>query len=154
MRSGRPLSREYQPTTGGDRVPFSRAGRPRLRGDDALVRHIVDGDNRGGGHRSGAGRWGKTEFPPGWDAAAIVAAIEQVLIEPRHIVSSLATGDDYLRFVGTVNEVRILVRIRADDHAIDTAYPLDGFGVVQHTRRGRVARPLGTVRPGGIELKP
>lgn len=154
MTSGPPGHGEYRQTTSGDRVPFGRANRPVLRGNDNLVTHIVEGDDRGGGHRHGSGRLGKTEFPPGWDEARIVDAIEQVLVDPRHIVSDLADGDDYIRFIGMVDEVRILVRIRADRHTIDTAYPLDGTGVTQRTRRGRVARALGTVRPGGLELEP
>ena len=31
------------------------------------VRHILDGDRWGGGHRHGTGRPGKAEFPASWD---------------------------------------------------------------------------------------
>lgn len=51
--------------------------------------HILDGDGPGtpgGGHRYGAGRPGKTEFPAGWDDAKIVSVVEDVARTPDTVI--------------------------------------------------------------------
>lgn len=40
--------------------------------------HILDGDATGGGHRHGAGKPGKTEFPAGWDGRKVINTVLDV----------------------------------------------------------------------------
>ena len=44
--------------------------------------HILDGDATGGGHRHGAGKPGKTEFPAGWDDRKIIDTVLDVARGP------------------------------------------------------------------------
>jgi hypothetical protein len=47
------------------------------------VEHILDGDKWGGGHRSGVGRPGKTEFPADWNDERINGHIMDVARSPE-----------------------------------------------------------------------
>jgi RHS repeat-associated protein len=46
-------------------------------------RHILDGDATGGGHRPGAGKPGKSEFPNGWSDDKIMHEISDVATDPK-----------------------------------------------------------------------
>jgi hypothetical protein len=46
------------------------------------VRHILDGDRWGGGHRHGTGRPGKAEFPASWDDEQTIGHIMDVARHP------------------------------------------------------------------------
>ena len=46
-------------------------------------RHILDGDSKGGGHRHGTGKSGKTEFPANWDDGKILHEISDVATDPK-----------------------------------------------------------------------
>ena len=108
------------------------------------VRHILDGD-RGGGHRSGTGRPGKTEFPERWkdDDARTEAIIRQTAENPTRVVwnhehnSWLATREHD----GVVVAVAVL-----EDGWVATAYPLEGG-------RGVVVNPV-PAPPGRHEVTP
>ena len=98
------------------------------------ARHILDGDRSGGGHRSGTGKPGKTEFPPGWSDAAIVAAIETVagtgtVKEPAHRRGELVIS-------GVVDGVTLEAVVK-ENGEIRTAYPVSGPGVVRNPRPTR-----------------
>ncbi len=63
----------------------SNADRPMpdtIRLTEDRIRHILDGDQFGGGHRHGAGHPGKTEFPARWSDAACQAYIADVARAP------------------------------------------------------------------------
>lgn len=96
---------------------------------DDIWRHIIYGDNRGGGHKYGilprpAER--KTWFPVHWGSSIIQEAVMAILAEPT-VVRQTATGFSYF---GEYKGVRIkaLVDIRM---RLVTAHPLDGAGVIQ-----------------------
>jgi hypothetical protein len=94
--------------------------------------HILTGDAEGGGHLSGRGAPGKSEFPPSWDGDRIVAT-----------ALALARAPDVPPASGRKNRwvvegVRDGVRMRVvtePDGRIMTAVPLSGPGVIQNPRR-------------------
>lgn len=117
--------RRYPPVGGaGGGMPFTPDNPPPV--TDEVLDHIIVGKPRkggwDGGHGHGAGH-GKSEYPKGWDAAKIRAAIEQVLAEPDTITRSGST----LYFRGTYDGVRIEARARgrAGKPKLWTAYPLE-----------------------------
>ena len=50
--------------------------------DPKARRHILDGDETGGGHRPGTGKPGKSEFPEGWTDEQILHNISDVATDP------------------------------------------------------------------------
>ena len=51
--------------------------------DDKGRKHILDGDETGGGHRAGTGKSGKSEFPADWSDEKILGEISDVATDPR-----------------------------------------------------------------------
>lgn len=101
------------------------------------ARHILGGDRSGGGHRAGTGKPGKTEFPPGWDDAKIIAAIKAVagtgeVKEPAHRRGELVIS-------GVVDGVTIEAVVKQNGD-VRTAYPVSGPGVVRNPRPTRRRR--------------
>jgi hypothetical protein len=91
--------------------------------------HILHGDRTGGGHLSGTGQPGKTEFPASWDSAAIVDAVKAVASSPGTVRKQ---WNDRWKARGTCNEVPVTVIIDPDA-AIRTAWPDEGSpGVVRN----------------------
>ncbi|QBI97695.1 MuF-like minor capsid protein [Gordonia phage Dogfish] len=89
-------------------------------------RHILDGDDTGGGHRAGLGRPGKTEFPPTWTDEKVMDAVAQTVLDP---------GLD-TTFNGRRSRIRIV-----DDVLIETTAFVDADGAERfskaHPTRGR-----------------
>jgi hypothetical protein len=109
-----------------DRPPLDKATIPPER---AL--HILDGDPTGGGHRSGTGRRGKTEFPADWDDAKILDAIQDVARAPDRPPTYQSWNGRWLTR-GTRYEVEI-VAIMAHDGRIWSGWPRPGGpGVVKN----------------------
>lgn len=104
------------------------------------ITHIVDGDRHGGGHISGTGTLGKTEFPPSWDADKILDAITRVLESPS---KSIDRSSPQVR-IGIVDGVVVAVKVTtsASGVRVTTAFPMSGAGVVRNTKNGPVAVPL------------
>jgi hypothetical protein len=50
--------------------------------DDQAKRHILEGDETGGGHRYGIGKPGKSEFPASWSDEKILGEISDVATDP------------------------------------------------------------------------
>ncbi|WP_158887740.1 WXG100 family type VII secretion target [Amycolatopsis anabasis] len=96
--------------------------------------HILDGDQTGGGHRSGTGKPKKTEFPPDWNDAKVIAEIESVARNPDKI----EPGRRPDRWETTARRDGVLIRVvvHNDGHVI-TAYPESGPGVVRNPPAGR-----------------
>lgn len=90
------------------------------------ARHILDGEGRSGGHRSGTGIPGKTEFPATWSDEDILEAIRQVA--GAGIVDRPAHRDGDLVIIGEVNGVTIEVVVQPNGE-VRTGYPLSGPGV-------------------------
>jgi SPP1 gp7 family putative phage head morphogenesis protein len=95
------------------------------------ARHILDGDDGGGGHRSGTGRPGKTEFPATWSDDRILDAVREVA--GTGIADRPARRPGELVIVGEVEGVTIEVVVRPTGE-VRTAYPVRGTGVVRNPR--------------------
>jgi hypothetical protein len=66
----------------GVSVNADRPAPETIRLTEDRMRHILDGDQWGGGHRHGAGHSGKTEFPSRWSDMACLTYIADVAREP------------------------------------------------------------------------
>jgi hypothetical protein len=112
--------------------------RPRpdtIRLTDDRERHILDGDQQGGGHRHGTGRPGKTEFPATWDDSKIIRAVLDVACHPEELPDHQSWNGRW-RVRGTHDRVEI-VSILEPDGRVWSAWPLDGSpGVVKNPKKG------------------
>jgi len=100
------------------------------------LRHITLGEVNGtGGHLSGIGRTGKTEFPPDWSREMIEAAAQTVFDAPQWAdVRDNADGGKTIRRYGIVDDVLIVARTRVVD-GVETlvhVYPVGGTGIVKN----------------------
>lgn len=96
--------------------------------------HICHGDENHptkGGHLSGTGRPGKTEFPPGWDDEDVCEALQAVATRPESTDSR--PGGKWL-VTGIYRSVEIEVVVRSDG-SIEAGWPLRGPGVRRNPRR-------------------
>jgi hypothetical protein len=84
--------------------------------------HILSGNKRGGGHRAGTGKAGKSEFPASWSDDKIIAEIESVANDPD---SKRSTPDKRgkIEVEGSRDGVDLLVVLSKDGRTIITAYP-------------------------------
>lgn len=96
---------------------------------DARKTHILDGDATGGGHRSGTGKPGKSEFPPDWSDGDIIDAVKDAAETGASLGAGNKPGSDLREKV--VNGVTIKVVVGADGGII-TAFPTGGPGVVRN----------------------
>jgi hypothetical protein len=86
--------------------------------------HILDGDATGGGHRSGTGMPGKTEFPADWDDDKILRNVEDVGRNPD-IRPDEPQGNGRWLYEGTRDGVHTYVVVNPDG-TIRTAWPREG----------------------------
>lgn len=97
---------------------------------DDRARHILDGDGPGtpgGGHRSGTGRPGKTEFPAMWPDDKIVATIRDIARNPAQ--ADWQEFNRRWRVSGEREHVRVTAIVRPDG-TIWAAWPEPGPGEV------------------------
>ncbi|WP_263417852.1 RHS repeat-associated core domain-containing protein [Terriglobus albidus] len=73
------------------------------------MKHILDGDATGGGHRAGTGMPGKSEFPAEWSDAKIEEVIEDIATDPN--APRVTQGRDTV-VTGTRDGVDVRVIIR------------------------------------------
>lgn len=90
----------------------------------------------GGGHASGTGRRGATEFPASWSRDRITDLVVDVARHPDEPPRQLASG--VWHTTGVRDGVRI-VALLDPDGAVRAAFPVDGPGVVH--RPDRAADP-------------
>ena len=105
-----------------------------IRAGPERTAHILDGDpGGGGGHRHGAGKPGKTEFPASWDDEKIVDALVDVARRPDWPPMRQERNDRWIAR-GTRDDVGIVVVI-ARDGCIWTGWPTPGSpGVVKNPK--------------------
>ena len=92
--------------------------------------HILDGDGpSSGGHRSGTGKAGKTEFPPHWTDDDIISRVMQTAMRPEKIeLQKHGSFRLTARFDGVT-----VAAVVARDGSVVTGYPLPGGrGVVDN----------------------
>ena len=86
-------------------------------------RHILDGDDTGGGHRPGTGKPGKSEFPADWSDDKIMHAISDVATDPA---SNRSPGYlDRTKVQGTHDgiDITVILGSPAEGGGIWTAHP-------------------------------
>lgn len=93
------------------------------------AKHILDGDKSGGGHRSGTGKPGKTEFPKSWSDKKILGEISDVAKNGN--VKGPAHRPGEVVKTGTRDGVNIEVVVKPDG-SVRTGYPTSGPGVVRN----------------------
>jgi hypothetical protein len=86
----------------------------------AARRHILDGDQRGGGHKFGAGK-GKSEFPQGWTDDEIIDAVEGIANDPASAEKPGRWGRK--RRAGVRSGVLVFVVVDPGIGEIVTGYP-------------------------------
>jgi hypothetical protein len=107
----------------------------------AVWLHILFGDSSGGGHLSGYGSEGKTEFPSYWTLARIENAVLSALENIRARENELSHGG-YDEFVdGIYLRVAITLNCGGEPEVL-SAFPLRGNGVFQIQGGVRKSRPL------------
>ena len=99
------------------------------------TRHILDGDpGGGGGHRSGTGKPGKTEFPASWDDGKIMSHVLDVARHPDSPPVHQHRNDRWL-CSGTHERVEVSVVVLRSGE-VWTAWPEEGGpGVVRNPRK-------------------
>ena len=113
----------YRPGTSGAPVVASQNGNndPNLL-DSKADQHILDGDATGGGHRSGTGISGKSEFPSTWPDDKVRTAISDIATDPKTQWSK-PDGRGYVAGSGTRDGVDIRVVYDTKNNRIVTGYP-------------------------------
>jgi hypothetical protein len=90
--------------------------------DSKADQHILDGDATGGGHRSGTGIPGKSEFPSTWTDDKVRTAISDIATDPKTQWSK-PDGRGYVAGSGTRDGVEIKVVYDTKNNRIVTGYP-------------------------------
>jgi hypothetical protein len=135
----RPERLDLPPDKAVDRQHADREMPPELDWPDDIAvhadrrTHILDGDpGDGGGHRSGTGRPGKSEFPREWADDRIIDSVLSVAQSPDQSPSRQA--NDRWRVSGTRDGVSIVAIVDSGGSVL-TAWPRDGSpGVVKNER--------------------
>lgn len=83
-------------------------------------KHILDGDDTGGGHRAGTGESGKSEFPSDWSDDEIIQNIEDVANDPT--IPEQQSGPSIVK-TGVRDGVEIKTVIDHSTGIIKTGYP-------------------------------
>jgi hypothetical protein len=106
-----------------------------LRVTPERLTHILDGDPaRGGGHRSGTGKPGKTEFPASWDDEKMVGHVLDVARRPDSPPVHQHWNDRWV-CTGTRDRVEVSVVVLRSGE-VWTAWPEEGGpGVVRNPRK-------------------
>lgn len=115
---------------GDDRPPLDT-----LRVSPERTTHILDGDPaRGGGHRSGTGKPGKTEFPASWDDNRTMGHVLDVARRPDSPPVHQHWNDRWV-CSGTRDRVEVSVVVLRSGE-VWTAWPEEGGpGVVRNPRK-------------------
>lgn len=90
--------------------------------DEKAEGHILDGDATGGGHRSGTGKPGKSEFPSNWSDDKVKGEITDVAHDPNTQWSK-PDNRGYVSGSGTRGGVDIKVVVDTNNNRIVTGYP-------------------------------
>ena len=102
-------------------------------------KHILDGDQHGGGHRHGTGRPDKTEFPAQWSDDEAIDAVVAVARDPGRR-EGRQTWHDRWRVSGDHHGVKIFAIVESGGR-IWTAWPDENSpGVVKNPAEDRDGR--------------
>lgn len=90
---------------------------------EARIQHILYGDSSGGGHKSGAGKPCKTEFPADWDKNKILGTVSGIAANDN--LGWRQENNGYYVTESMVEGVNVRVVMGRDKHNIITAYPIN-----------------------------
>lgn len=85
--------------------------------------HILVGSETGGGHRFGAGKPGKTEFPQSWSDDKIIETI--IRIANDQSLPMRQSGKRYWLRMGEEDGLQIRVVLNRENGEIITGYPVE-----------------------------
>jgi hypothetical protein len=92
--------------------------------DEKAKIHILDGDGfNSGGHRSGTGKSGKSEFPPSWSDEKILHNISDIATDPSLRWSAPQGRNGYVTVTGTREGIDIKVVYDPKLGRVVTGYP-------------------------------
>lgn len=103
--------------------------------------HILFGDDGGGGHLSGQGIEGKTEFPAHWIISRIESALVMAQLQISHRGEKLEIGQNF-EFVDGIILCVFMTRNERDELELQSAYPIRGNGVFRNINGERISKPL------------
>lgn len=86
-------------------------------------KHILYGDERGGGHKHGIGRPCKSEFPEDWNNAKILNTVKMMAANDN--TSWKEQNNGYYTSEQERDDVRVRVVLNRDKDAVITAYPVN-----------------------------
>lgn len=89
--------------------------------DEKGVTHILDGDEKGGGHFYGTGKPGKSEFPADWSRDKVLEEVADVLKDPKS--QEITQTDGRKRVDGTREGIDIRVIYDPKGKRVVTAFP-------------------------------
>jgi hypothetical protein len=90
--------------------------------DAKARRHILDGDETGGGHRAGTGKPGKSEFPANWSDEQILHHISDIATDPA--APRVPQGNNgNIKVTGTRDGIDITVILDPTGSRIITGFP-------------------------------
>ncbi len=101
-------------------------------------KHILVGDSKSGGHRYGANRLGKKEFPKNWDDNKIYSAISTALNKSPTIQT--ARSRIHIQEIDGVT-FKVFSVLDGETYYPKSAYPLYGRGVTKNTKYGKIPVP-------------
>lgn len=84
--------------------------------------HILYGDATGGGHKAGAGKPGKTEFPASWSEEKIISIITKIANDKNLPIRQ--SGKRYWVRMGEEENLQIRVVLDREHREIVTGYPV------------------------------
>ncbi len=85
--------------------------------------HILYGDGTGGGHKAGAGKPGKSEFPSSWDEDKIISTITRIANDANLPIRQ--SGKRYWLRMGEQDGLQIRVVLDREHGIIITGYPVE-----------------------------
>jgi hypothetical protein len=86
--------------------------------------HVLFGDGTGGGHKSGSGKPGKTEFPQSWSDDKIISVITRIANDQK--LPMRQSGKRYWLRMGEEDGLQIRVVLDRERSEIVTGYPVEG----------------------------
>lgn len=84
--------------------------------------HILTGDQKGGGHRYGAGRPNKTEFPKSWNDEKIYDTVTEILNQ-HEPVKQTKSSREFTALIDGIN-VHIYAKRDGENYFVRSVYPL------------------------------
>ncbi|MBK6897571.1 MAG: EndoU domain-containing protein [Alphaproteobacteria bacterium] len=113
----------YSSLTYEEGVSVKRANEDSIRLSEKRIKHILYGDESGGGHKHGQNKPCKSEFPENWSDEKIISTINKIASDETTKWKQQDNGN----FVANAREENLKIRIvlNEDKSQIITAYPLN-----------------------------